>query len=257
VTSLPVARLLDLSGRAAVVTGAGGGIGSVVARRLAEAGAAVVVHWRSSEAEARATVAAIEESGGTAIALRADLGAPAQVGRLFDEATAALGPPHVLVNNAGAFLRLSPIAEMSDEEWDAVVRDNLTTMHLCTREAARRMDGGAIVNVASIEALQPMPGHAHYVAAKAAVLAHTRAAAHELGARGIRVNAVSPGLVDTGNLETEWPAGVDRWRRAAPLGLGAPQDVADACLFLASDAARWITGANLVVDGGGSVRPAF
>ncbi|HUP20248.1 MAG TPA: glucose 1-dehydrogenase [Gemmatimonadota bacterium] len=256
-TPPPVGRLLDLSGRAAIVTGAGGAIGGAIARRLAEAGAAVAVHWRSSEEAARQAVAAIEEAGGSALALRADLGVPDDVERFFDDAVAALGRLDVLVNNAGAYLHLSPLAEMSHAEWDTVLRDNLTTVHLGTRAAARRMTRGAIVNVASIEALQPMPDHIHYVSAKAAVLAHTRAAAQELGPRGIRVNAVSPGLVDAGGLEAEWPHGVERWRTVAPMGLGGPEDVADACLFLASDAARWITGANLIVDGGGSVRPVF
>ena len=104
--------------------------------------------------------------------------------------------------------------------------------------------GSAIVNVASIEALAAPPGHSHYGAAKAAIVGHTRAAAVELGAQGIRVNAVAPGLIDRPGLARDWPEGVERWSRACPLGrLGRPDDVADACLFLASPAARWITGA--------------
>lgn len=254
----PVGRLLDLSGRAALVTGAGRGIGRTIARRFAEAGARVLVHYRSSEDGARAVAAAIEESGGMAEPLRADLGHADQVERLFDHALQATGRLDVLVNNAGTY-PLSSLEEMELEEWEEVVRANLTVAHLCTRAAARRMEeGGAIVNVATIEGLQPMPDHAHYDAAKAGVLMHTRAAALELGPRGIRVNAVSPGLIDKGNLEEEWPEGLERWLEAAPLGrAGTPLDVADACLVLASDAARWITGANLVVDGGATSRPAF
>ena len=110
---------------------------------------------------------------------------------------------------------------------------------------------GAIVNIASIEGLQPADGHSHYAASKAAVLMHTRAAALELGRHGIRVNAVAPGLIERVDLAADWPDGVRRWQSACPLGrLGQPDDVADAVLFLASDAARWITGATLVVDGG-------
>jgi NAD(P)-dependent dehydrogenase (short-subunit alcohol dehydrogenase family) len=114
-----------------------------------------------------------------------------------------------------------------------------------------RRDNGAVVNIASIEGLQPASGHSHYTASKAAVLAHTRAAALELGRLGIRVNAVAPGLIHRDGLEADWPEGVARWHAACPLGrLGQPDDVADAVLFLASAAARWMTGACLVVDGG-------
>ena len=110
---------------------------------------------------------------------------------------------------------------------------------------------GAIVNIASIEAQNPAVAHSHYDAAKSGIVMYTRAAAQELGRQGIRVNAVSPGLIWRDGLDTDWPDGVARYLRAAPLSrLGRPDDVADACLFLASSGARWITGANLVVDGG-------
>ncbi|MBW3660860.1 MAG: SDR family oxidoreductase [Gemmatimonadetes bacterium] len=258
-TPIPsVDRLLDLTGRATLVTGAAGGIGRAIARRFAEAGAPVAVHYRTSEVEAGQVVGEIEAADGEAVSLRADLTDEAEVERLFDAALEAMGRLDVLVNNAGAY----PLADFDAVDagaWEAVVAANLTTVHLATRAAAARMErGGAIVNVASIEGLQPMPMHIHYDAAKAGVLMHTRAAALELGPRGIRVNAVSPGLIDSGDLEEAWPEGVVRWRSTAPLGrTGTPEDVADACLVLASDAARWVTGANLVVDGGATSRPAF
>jgi NAD(P)-dependent dehydrogenase (short-subunit alcohol dehydrogenase family) len=151
---------------------------------------------------------------------------------------------------------------MSEAEWEAVLGDNLRSVHLCTQAAARAMvkQGihGAIVNNASIEGVSPEPDHSHYDAAKAGVLMHTRSAAYELAPHGIRVNAVSPGLIWQPGIEQSWPEGVARWQAAAPLKrLGLAEDVADACLFLASPAARWITGVNLFVDGGVMVRPSF
>ncbi|HET6341681.1 MAG TPA: 3-oxoacyl-ACP reductase family protein [Gemmatimonadota bacterium] len=255
----PVADLLDLQGRVAIVTGSGSGHGRGIARRFAEAGASVVVHFRTNESGARGLVEVIESAGGGARALQADLTRGEEVERLFAAAVQWLGRLDIVVNNAGIY-PVASLIEMSEGEWESVVDTNLKSVHLCTQAAARRMeDGAAIVNIASVEALQPMPMHAHYDAAKAGVLMYTRAAALELGPRGIRVNAVSPGLMGREGIEEEWPEGVERWLQAAPLGrMGTPEDVADACLFLASDAARWITGANLVVDGGGVIaRRAF
>jgi len=167
----------------------------------------------------------------------------------------------VAINNAGIYPTV-PLLEMTEEDWDESLDANLKSVFLVTRAAARHMaerrEGGAIVNIASIEGEHPAPFHSHYSAAKAAVLMHTRAAALELGPKGIRVNAVSPGLIGRPELENEWPDGVQRWRAAAPLErLGEPEDVADACLFLASPGARWITGADLRVDGGVTASPIF
>src|SRR5262249_47464382 len=138
---------------------------------------------------------------------------------------------------------------------------NLTSVHLCTQAAARKMavqGGGAVVNVTSIEATSALPGHSHYAATKAAAAAHTRAAAQELGPLGIRVNAVAPGLIWRDGIEQVGRGGGRRWEAPAPLGRrGRPEEGADACLFLAPPAARWITGATLIVDGGVSARPPF
>jgi len=132
---------------------------------------------------------------------------------------------------------------------------NLTSTHLFSRGAAALMaSGGAVVNIASVEGLRPVIGHAAYSASKAAVIQYTRAAALELAARGIRVNAVSPGLIQREGLESAWPSGYQRYVTAAPLRrTGLPEEVGFACLFLASPAASWITGVNLPVDGGISV----
>jgi NAD(P)-dependent dehydrogenase (short-subunit alcohol dehydrogenase family) len=244
----PVASLLDLSGRVALVTGASGNIGGGIARRLHEAGAAVIVHGSGRTDEA---VALAAELGGRAIAVDGDVEHDAAT--LCGAAIEGFGRLDVLVNNAGV-QPVASLAEIDDAAAAELLRVNVGGVIAMTREAAAVMgpDGGAIVNVSSIEGLQPAAGHSHYAASKAAVIMHTRAAALELGPAGIRVNCVSPGLVDVEQgLEHTWPSGVERWHAAAPLHrLGQPADVADAVLFLLSDAARWITGANLVVDGG-------
>jgi NAD(P)-dependent dehydrogenase (short-subunit alcohol dehydrogenase family) len=244
-----VTTLLDLDGRVAVVTGASGGIGSGIARRLSEAGARVVVHFNRRRDRAENLVA--ELGGDTACAAAADLRDETAAAGLADLAVSRFGRLDIWINNAG----VQPVAhllEITSQDFAEVIGGTLASVANGTRAAATHMaDGGAIVNVASIEALQPAIGHSHYVAAKAAVVAHTRAAALELGVRGIRVNAVAPGLIDRPGLADDWPDGVARWDAACPLGrLGTPEDVADSCLFLASAAARWITGAVLVVDGG-------
>ena len=256
-----VANLLSLAGKSVLVTGAGRGIGAAIARRFAEAGAALVINYRGSAAAAEALAQEIRDAGGTATAKQADVTRRAQVEHLVAAAVSAHGGIDVLVNNAGIY-PVSSLLEMSEEEWDAVVDANLKSVHLCTQAAAARMiergEGGVVLNIASIEGHAPAPMHAHYDAAKAGVIMHTRSAAQELGPHGIRVNAVSPGLIRADGIEEAWPEGVARWLEAAPLGrMGEAVEVADACLFLASPAARWITGAVLPVDGGVLARPVF
>jgi len=258
---LTPSELLDFTGKVVLVTGAGGGIGSGIARRFAEAGAKLAINYRSNEAGARAGVAEIEGGGGEAIAIRADVTKKDEVERLFAQTAEAFGRIDVLINNAGSY-PIAGLLEMSETDWDSMIETNLRSAFLCTQEAAKRMiaggSGGAIVNVASIEGSFPAKLHSHYAAAKAGVLAFTKAAANELGRHGIRVNAVSPGLIWREGIEEAWPEGVNRWRRAAPLSrLGMPGDVADACLFLASPAASWITGCELRVDGGVTATEAF
>ncbi len=251
---MPTGQLLDFSGKAVLVTGGGSGIGAGIAQRFAEAGADVVVSYFSSEGGANEVVDAIQALGRKAIAVHADVRSREHVERLVQEMVGELGRLDVLINNAGID-PLAPLMEMTDEQWDDVVNTNLRGVFLCTQVGASQMiqqdSEGAIVNIASIEAQNPAVMHSHYNATKAGIVMHTMAAARELGEHGIRVNVVSPGLIWEEGLDDAWPDGVSRYLAAAPLGrLGQPDDVADACLFLASPAARWITGANLVVDGG-------
>jgi len=165
----------------------------------------------------------------------------------------AFGGLDVMINNAGIYPNAA-LLELNLDDWQSMYSANVETAMLCTQAAARHMKesgGGAIVNMASISALNPGADHSHYNSAKAAVVMFTRSAAQELGRYNIRVNAVSPGLIARPGIEEQWPDGVARWQNQAPLErLGDTQDVADSCLFLASPAARWITGHNLVVDGG-------
>lgn len=253
-TGLHPSKLLDFSGKVVLVTGGGGGIGRGIALRFAQAGADVAINYRRSETGAAQAAAEIVQLGRQAFTFQADVTDPGEVERLVDAVAERFGRLDVLVNNAGTF-PLHALEEMSPGDWAQVVEANLTSTFLCTQAAARQMKaqgkGGAVVNIASIEGIQPAPHHSHYIAAKGGVLAFTKAAAYELGPAGIRVNAVSPGLIERDGLEADWPDGVARYTAAAPLArLGQPEDVADACLFLASEGARWITGVSLVVDGG-------
>ena len=250
----PVRELLDLRGHVALVTGAGAGIGTGIVTRLAEAGAGVAVHYHRSDEGAREVVARITAAGGSARAYQADLTDAADVQDLRDRITADTGVPDIVVNNAGIY-PLGSILDVDPTEWQSVVAANLTSVHLVTQAVARALRdagrGGAIVNIASIEASNVAPAHSHYAAAKAGVVMYTKSAARELGPLGIRVNAVSPGLIWRAGLDEAWPQGVSAYTAASPLGrLGRFDDVADACLFLVSPASRWITGTELVVDGG-------
>jgi NAD(P)-dependent dehydrogenase (short-subunit alcohol dehydrogenase family) len=243
--------MLDLSGKVVVVTGAGGVVGGGIARRLSAAGAAVVAHSRTSD------VAPLE---GRHTVVHADLTDRGGPGRVLAAAVEEFGAVHGLVNNAG-IQPLSTLAGLDDAGWAEMIDTDLTAVHRMTQAAAVRIaegGGGSIVHIASIEGHQPAARHGHYATVKAALIMHARAAAAEYGPSGVRVNTVSPGLIDRPGLETDWPEGVERWLRAAPLGrLGTPEDVGDACVFLCSDLARWMTGADLVVDGGVLARPTW
>ncbi|MFC7307016.1 SDR family NAD(P)-dependent oxidoreductase [Streptomyces monticola] len=257
-------QLPDLTGQVALVTGASGGIGGGIARQFAKAGASVVVHYHRAKSQAEALAEEIEEiagAGGRALTLHADLTDEADCERLVEEAAAWQdGRLDALVNNAG-IQPVTPLAQLTAADWRALYDADTTSAFCCTQAAARVMrarGGGTITHIASIEGTQPAPGHAHYSAAKAALIMFARSAALEYGADGIRVNTVSPGLIDRPGLSDAWPEGVRRWTAAAPLGrLGRPEDIGSACVFLASAAAAWITGTDLVVDGGVGAHPTW
>lgn len=252
----------NFGGQVVLVTGSSKGIGKGIASGFAAAGASVAVHYHNDERGAENVVNEIAAVGGQVAVFRADLTCEDQVSRLNAQVIDHFGHLDVLVNNAGQYDLLSPLTETSVTEWDHIINANLRSTFLCTQSVARQMIvqgvGGVIINIASIEVNAPMPAHSHYDAAKAGVIMLTRSSAQELGSHGIRVNAISPGLIWREGIEKNWHDGVERWRLAAPLKrLGTPEDVANACLFLASPAASWITGINLVLDGGVSARPAF
>jgi NAD(P)-dependent dehydrogenase (short-subunit alcohol dehydrogenase family) len=234
---------------------ASAGIGAGVARRFAEAGANVAINFRSDRAGAEALA---ESLAGEAIALHADITDQPAVEALMQAVVDRFGRIDALINNA-ALQDHGPLMELPGETFDRMLQTNVGGAFRCAQAAARRMSGGgAIVNIASISGLEPAFGHAHYCSSKAALIMLTRAAALELGPQNVRVNAVAPGLIWRDGLDVNWPEGLARWLAHVPLGrVGRDEDVADACLFLASSAARFITGATLTVDGGVTAHPSY
>lgn len=244
---------MSLAGQVALVTGAARGIGRAVALALGQEGAAVAVNYARSADAAEAVAAEIRALGGDAVALQADVSLPEECRRLVEEVVGRWGRLDILVNNAG-ITRDTLLVRMRDEDWLQVLSTNLGGVFHCTREAARvmlRQRSGRIINVASVAAFAGNPGQANYAAAKAGVIGFTRVVARELGSRGITVNAVAPGYVET-DMTRPLP---DRLKEEVmariPVGrFGQPEDVAAAVLFLASPSAGYITGQTLVVDGG-------
>ena len=246
-------HVLSLEGKTALVTGGSHGIGETISRRLAAAGATVLVAARSEE-RAAAVAAAIVEAGGSAEAVRLDVADPASVSGVFKGIVERHGKLDVLVNNAG-ITEDGLLLRMSKESWDRVIATDLTGVFLVSQEAVKLMMkkrvAGRIVNVGSVVGLMGNAGQANYAAAKAGVVGFTMSLAREIGSRGITVNAVAPGYIETamtGALNDE-----QREALAAKIvlgRLGTGEDVAGAVLYLASDLAAYVTGTVLNVSGG-------
>lgn len=242
-----------LAGKTAIVTGASKGIGAAIALRFAEEGASVVVNYASSKDGADRVVQEIRRRDGKAVAVQADVSRPEDIRRLFDEARKAFGPLDILVNNAGAY-EFAAIEAVTPEHFRKLFDLNVLGLLLSSQEAVRhfRAGGGSIVNISSVASMHALPEASVYAGTKASVDAVTRTLAAELGPRGIRVNAINPGMIETEGVRA---AGLGEFRARieseTPLGrVGRPEDVAPVAAFLASTEAGWITGETLIVAGG-------
>lgn len=241
----------NLSNKVILVTGSSKGIGAAVAKRLAEAGAKVIVNYAGSQADAEQVVSSIREAGGSAIAVRADVSKAVQVADLFDRAIAEYGAVDVLVNNAGIMIT-KPIKDTTDEDFTRQFDVNVRGVFNTLREAATRLaDGGSIINFSTTVNRLMLPTYGTYVATKAAVEQLTRIFSKEIG-RGINVNSVSPGPTNTELFMKGKPQQlVDHLASMNPFGrIGEPSDIADVVVFLASDEAKWINAQNIGVNGG-------
>ena len=240
-------------GRAAIITGGTRGIGRAIATRLAEEGANLAISYRSNDAAAQETVERVRELGVECELFKGDVSSPADVEALFGGANAAFGRVDILVNNAG-ITRDNLMMRMKEEEFDEVLRTNLKGTYLCTRAVLRpmiRARSGRIVNVSSVVGLVGNAGQANYAASKAGIIGFTKSVAREVAQRGITVNAVAPGYVET-ELTGSLPEKVkDQIRDQVPAGrFGEPEEVAEVVAFLAGEASGYVTGQTIAVDGG-------
>src|SRR5688500_6345733 len=249
-------NLLDLTGKVALMTGASSGIGRDIAQQVAERGVAVAMNYRKNKAVAAQARAAIEAKGGRAVAIQADVTRASEVRQLVDRATQELGPINILVNNAGSLVERLKLMELTEERWDYVMDLNLKSAFLCAQAVAPSMmerKDGRIINVSSIAGRNGGAlGSIHYSTAKGGLITFTKGLAKELAAYGVRVNAVSPGVVDTAFHETfSTPEMMYGYVAAIPLGrVGTPAEVARVIAFLASGAANFLAGETIEINGG-------
>jgi 3-oxoacyl-[acyl-carrier protein] reductase len=244
-----------LTGKVAVVTGASKGIGAAIAKHLAAEGAAVVVNYSASKESADRVVKEVTANGGRAIAVKANLSKKTDIDQLFTETRKAFGQIDILVNNAGIY-EFSPVESITEEHYRKQFDLNVLGLALSTQEALKQFNpaGGSIINISSVVSTLGIPGAAVYSGTKGAVDAITRSLAKELGPRGIRVNAINPGMVETEGVHAAGIAESDMRKQVeaqTPLGrIGQPEDIARAAVFFASQDSAWITGETLTVSGG-------
>ena len=244
---------MDFAGKTAVVTGGSRGLGRAICLELARGGANVVLCYAGNEAAAGETVAACEALGAKALAVRCDVAQADEVKALMDAAVQAFGRIDILVNNAG-ITRDGLLMMMKEEDFDAVINANLKGAFLCMKAVSRLMmkqRWGRIVNLSSVVGLRGNAGQVNYAASKAGVIGMTKSLAKELATRGVTVNAVAPGFIDTDMTAAMPQAAREATLASIPMGrMGAPEDVAKAVAFLASNEAAYVTGQVLAVDGG-------
>jgi len=244
-----------LTGKVAVVTGASKGIGAAIAKHLAAEGAAVVVNYSASKDGADRVVREVTANGGRAIAVKANLSKKTDIDQLFAETRKAFGQIDILVNNAGIY-EFSPLENITEEHYRKQFDLNVLGLALSTQAAVKQFNpaGGSIINISSVVSTLGIPGAAVYSGTKGAVDAITRSLAKELGPRGIRVNAINPGMVETEGVHAAGMAESDMRKQVeaqTPLGrIGQPDDIAKAAVFFASQDSGWITGETLTVSGG-------
>ena len=242
-----------LTGKVALVTGGSRGIGRAICLELAKEGAKVVVNYAGSQAAAEEVVEQIKAAGGEAIAVQGDVASSADADKMVSTTVETFGRIDILVNNAG-ITRDNLLMRMKEDEWDAVINTNLKGVFNCTKAATRPMmkqRAGRIINISSVVGIQGNPGQANYVSAKAGVIGLTKSNAKELATRGITVNAVAPGYIQTDMTENLGDDVKTKLLETIPLArMGQPEDIANVVSFLASDKASYMTGQVLSVDGG-------
>jgi len=244
---------MSLSGKTAIVTGGSRGIGKAIALKLAEKGANIIVNYTSSPDKAELVVDEIKKMGREALAIKADVSNPEDVKNLVKESSKHFSSLDILVNNAG-ITKDGLLIRMKDEDWDKVIDVNLKGTYLCTKLVSKIMmkqRSGKIVNITSVVGIMGNAGQANYSASKAGVIGLTKSTAKELASRGINVNAVAPGFIQTEMTEKLSEEIVENYANNIPLGkLGSPEDVANAVAFLCSEDASYLTGQVINVDGG-------